>query len=126
MRALLIALGFAHLLTGPVAFFAPHFFYDTVPGLSMMGPFNLHFIRDVGIAFAASGGAVVYGAVRHNRPVAIAGSVWPFLHALFHIQIEVARGLPMDVIMGFNVLAVIGPGLTVMALSWRLSEVHQR
>ena len=126
MRGLLIAIGLAHVLTGLVAFFAPQFFYDSVPGLSMMGPFNLHFIRDLGLAFAASGAAVVYGAIRPIRTVAIAGALWPFLHALFHIRIEVARGLPMDMVMWFNLLAVIAPGLAVMALSWCLSEAHQR
>ena len=90
MRVLLIALGFAHLLTGPVVFFAPHFFYDTVPGLSMMGPVNFHFIRDVGIAFAASGGAVVYGvrsAITDPSPLPVQCGLFCMLSSTFRLRL---------------------------------------
>ena len=122
MRVVLIILGLAHFVTGPVAFLAPEQFYDAIPGLKMMGPYNVHFIRDVGLAFMASGGAVLYGALKPSRAVAIAGAVWPFLHGLFHVQIQIARGLPMDLIMWFDLFAVILPALAMMALAWRLEE----
>ena len=123
MRALLIVLGAVTLLTGPVAFLAPTYFYDAVPGLKLMGPFNLHFIRDVGLAFFASGGAILYGALNDNRAVAIAGAAWPFLHALFHVQIQIGRGLPFDTIMLFDLFAVILPAFLIMGLAWRLHRL---
>ena len=122
MKMLLIALGTVTFLTGPFIFFAPQTFYDTVPGLSMMGPFSLHFIRDVGLAFTASGACVVYGAYRGSKELAIAGALWPFLHGLFHIQIWVKRGVPLDHIAAFDLSAVILPSLLMMVLAVRLER----
>ncbi len=122
MRILLIALGTLTLLTGPVALFAPRVFYESVPGLSMMGPFNLHFISDVGLAFIASGTCIVYGAYRNSRHVAIAGALWPLLHGLFHLQLWLQRGSPFDAIAAFDFSAVITPPLVIMALACRLEH----
>ena len=120
MRMLLIVIGLAHFAVGPVAFFAPAYFYETIPGVTLTGPFNMHFIRDAGIAFAVSGAAMAYGAANGARGVAIVGAAWPFLHALFHIQMQIGRGLPMDFVMVFDVFAVILPALIAMMLAWRL------
>lgn len=120
MRAVLILLGIIHFISGPVIFFAPQFFYDSIPGLADMGPFNLHFIRDIGLAFAASGGAVVWGALKYNRSVAMAGAVWPILHGLFHIQIWGHRGFPFDHIAIFDFIAVIFPAIIMMYLASKL------
>ena len=120
VKITLIALAAATFLTGPVAFFAPQMFYDSIPGLSLMGPFNLHFIRDVGLAFAASGGCVMVGTLRCNRELAIAGALWPFLHGLFHAYIWFARGLLFDGVAAFNIAAVILPALLMMALALQL------
>ena len=45
-HAILILVGGIYLLTAVFMFVAPQAFYDTTPGVSMMGPFNQHFIRD--------------------------------------------------------------------------------
>jgi hypothetical protein len=55
IRALLIGLGAIWCATGVYIFAAPEAFYENTPGLSIMGPFSVHFIRDVGLAFLASG-----------------------------------------------------------------------
>jgi len=120
MRILLIALGAITFLTGPYIFLGPHAFYESVPGLSMMGPFNMHFVRDVGLAFTASGACIIYGAYRNAKEVAIGGALWPFLHGLFHIQIWFKRGLPFDHIAAFDFSIVIFPAVLMMALAVRL------
>jgi len=120
MRIALLILGTLTLLTGPYIFFAPTVFYENTPGVSMMGPFNLHFIRDVGLAFLVSGGAVIFGVLQRNRGLAIAGALWPFLHGLFHLQIWTARGFPFDQVAGFDFAAVIAPATAMMILAWRL------
>jgi len=74
-----------------------------------MGPFNIHFVKDVGLAFLASGGAMLWGAWRDHRSVAISGSTWPLLHALFHLYIQIHRGFPFDKIMMFDFAFVITP-----------------
>ena len=120
MRLILIVLGLTHFLSGPVIFFAPELFYESIPGLSDMGPFNLHFIRDIGLAFAASGGAVIWGTLKYNKHVAIAGAVWPLLHALFHVQIWGHRGFPFDDIAMFDFVAVIVPAVLMMMLATKI------
>jgi len=120
MRIALLILGALTLLTGPYLFFAPNAFYENTPGVSMMGPFNLHFIRDVGLAFLVSGGAVIFGVLQRNRGLAVAGALWPFLHGLFHFQIWIGRGIPFDQVAAFDFVAVIIPAAAMMVLAWRL------
>ena len=119
MRRILQVLGTLHLVTGIYIFAAPQRFYDLTPGLEMMGPFNVHFIRDVGLVFLASGGAMLFGALRDSRHAAISGAVWPALHGLFHLQIWLARGVPFDSVAGFNWSTVIVPGFLGLIAAWR-------
>lgn len=121
IRALLIGLGAIWCATGVYIFAAPETFYETMPGLSMMGPFSGYFIRDVGLAFLTSGAATGYGAWRRVRGIALAGAAWPFLHALFHLHIWAHRGFPLDAIFAFDVAAVITPAILAFALAVRLA-----
>ena len=89
-------------------------FYQTIPGLEVMGPFNQHFIRDVGLAFVASGAAMLWGTWTCNRGVVIAGAMWPAMHGAFHMSIQIGRGLPGDLIMWFDFLAVIAPAFLAL------------
>ncbi len=93
-------------------------FYEIVPGLKFMGPFNIHFFRDVGLAFVASGGALAWGAYMFAQRLVCAGLAWPSLHALFHIQIWGHRGFPLDGIFAFDLVAVIGPPLLALLAVW--------
>ena len=86
----------------------------------MMGPYSVHFIRDVGLAFVAAGLATTFGAWRRNRNLAFAGTGWPFLHALFHIQIWSHRGFPFDSIAAFDFIAVIAPAFFAVMLAAKL------
>ena len=108
-RTFLIALGIVWVLTGLYVLADPEGFYASIPGLSLMGPFSVHFIRDVGLAFVASGGALAWGARAGAFGIALAGLAWPFLHALFHVQIWAHRGFPLDGIFAFDVVVVIAP-----------------
>ena len=108
-RIVLLAVAGVWLLTGLYIFCAPQIFYRETPGLSLMGPFNVHFIRDVALAFLASAGAAAWGAWRRARAAALAGVAWPLLHALFHMQIWAHRGFPLDGILAFDLAAVIAP-----------------
>lgn len=119
-RYILIVLALAHLVSGVIALSMPRFFYETIPGLSMMGPFHLHLVRDVGLAFIASGGAVLWGTLKFDRSAAICGSIFPVLHGLLHIQIWIKRDFVLDYITAFDVFAVIIPAFIMLWLSRRL------
>lgn len=115
----LTGLGVLWILTGLLIFADPMRFYEIVPGLKLMGPFNIHFIRDVGLAFVASGGALAWGAYVSAQLLVYAGLAWPSLHALFHIQIWGHRGFPLDGIFAFDLVAVIGPPLLALLATWK-------
>ena len=108
-RATLILLGALLIANGVYLFVAPQTFYDSVPGVSMMGPFNAHFIRDAGLSFLVSGGALLWGAWAEDEKIAIFGAVWPCLHATFHAYIWIARGFPADTVAFVNLFGIQAP-----------------
>lgn len=120
LRILLIAIAVLNIATGFVVFFAPTYFYDTVPGVSMMGPFNLHFIRDVGLAYFGSGLLMVAAWRSKNYAFALGGALWPCLHALFHIQIWVARGAPADIVAFTNLVGIQFSAWAALFAAWVL------
>lgn len=114
-RLCLIAIAAFHFANGLVMWFAPHFWYEAVPGVAMMGPFNLHFIRDIALVFGMSAGALAYGAYARNAAAAIIGARWPALHALFHIWIWISRGFPLDHVASSNLTAIQLPAWLALA-----------
>lgn len=66
---------------------APLNWFTTVPGVVDSGPFNDHFVRDVGIVYALSG--VAFGQLARGtegaRPYAMAGVIFLLGHAGFHL-----------------------------------------
>ena len=120
MRPLLLFIASLNLMTGVVIFFAPQFFYDTVPGVSMMGPFNLHFIRDAGLAYFGSGLLLGLAWRREEYAFALGGALWPCLHALFHIQIWLARGALVDQVAITNLFGIQLSAWAALFSAWTL------
>ena len=91
---------------------SPDAWYLAVPGVTTTGPFNQHFIRDIGLIYLFSGAAFVVGAARpHLRTLIWAtATLWLCGHALFHFW-EVAVG-----ICGTAALPRDFPGVTVPAI----------
>jgi hypothetical protein len=98
VRTLLALFGLFHLLGGLYMLIAPHEWYASVPGVTATGPFNHHFITDIGFAFAASGVGMMMGfrTGRVAAAFALAGATWPTLHALFHLWGWISGGVPGD------------------------------
>ncbi|MCB9972649.1 MAG: hypothetical protein H6847_14155 [Hyphomonas sp.] len=88
----------------------------------MMGPFSVHFIRDVGLAYLAGGAILITGGALADRRLALAGALWFVLHALFHLQIWVHRGLPFDHIFWFDLFAVIAPSFLALVSGLKLTR----
>ena len=122
---LFIAIGASQALTGVIIFIAPQWFYDTVPGVSMLGPYSVHFIRDAGLAYGAAGLLMLLGHVRRDYAVALAGCTWPCFHALFHLQMWLARGLPADLVAVVNLLGIQLPAWAGLYLAWRLHRQRE-
>ncbi len=98
VRVILALFGLFHLLGGLYMLVAPHEWYAGVPGVTATGPFNHHFITDIGFAFAASGVGMMMGfrEGRTQAAFALAGATWPALHALFHLSEWISNGIPSD------------------------------
>jgi uncharacterized protein YjeT (DUF2065 family) len=79
-------LGIGLAVNGLVMLGFPADWYGTIPGVVDTGPFNAHFIRDIGVAYLVSGAALVWLAVHPAaRPAAQAGAAFLTLHALVHL-----------------------------------------
>lgn len=80
-------LGFPLAMTSLVMLFAPRIFYDGFPGVSESGPFNPHFVRDLGCAFIVEAGVLLVLAFARTPPASavVAMAVFVSLHALVHI-----------------------------------------
>ena len=124
VRLLLPILGLSHIANGMFMLIAPAEWYATVPGVTLTGPFNAHFILDIGMAFIASGAGLAYGARtgRSAALIACAGATWPVLHALIHVEGWLMHGLPSDPTIaaseaiGVGVLSALGAVLAWLRL----------
>jgi len=121
-RTLLYVLaGYALLISGYI-WFLPQTFYDTTPGVAMMGPLSLHFMRDVSLAYLAGGLILVWGAVRYDYRLALAGGLWFALHGVFHIGIWMQRGAPFDSIAASDFAGVVTPAALAIWAAVRLKS----
>src|SRR5688572_1516512 len=110
--AVAAVLGVAALANGVYMLVAPEVWYFAVPGVTTTGPFNQHFLRDIGLIFLFVGAAFLTGAAlpRYRVVLWLAPTLWLWGHALFHFW-EVAVG-----ICGPSALARDFPAVTLPAL----------
>ena len=115
-------LGVAAEINGLFMLASPERWYFAVPGVTTTGPFNQHFIRDIGLVFLFVGTAFVAGAAlpRYRVVLWATATLWLCGHALFHFW-EVAVGIcgPSAIARDFPAVtlpALIGIGLTLWAL----------
>jgi uncharacterized protein YjeT (DUF2065 family) len=79
-------LGLLSAVNGVFMMMAPGAWYPIFPGVVQSGPFNAHFIRDIGAAFLVAGvGFVWFANDSRARPAALAAAAFFALHALIHI-----------------------------------------
>ncbi|PJI43407.1 hypothetical protein [Ferrovibrio sp.] len=126
--ALAILLGIAMEANGVFMLVAPEAWYFIVPGVTATGPFNQHFLRDIGLIFLFLGSAMLIGAARPHLRVLMwgAAAVWLWGHALFHLW-EVAVGIcgPSVIVQDFPAVtlpAIIAAALTLWAIRERATR----
>jgi uncharacterized protein YjeT (DUF2065 family) len=120
--ALAVLLGVVLLANGIFMLVSPERWYVLVPGVTSTGPFNQHFLRDIGLIFVFMGGAFLVGVVRPQFRILLwaAAGIWLCGHALFHFW-EVALGIcaPSDLVRDFPAVtlpAIIAVLLTLWAI----------
>lgn len=115
MRVLLLLLASFHGLNGLVMIAAPEGWYGAVPGVVDTGPFNPHFVRDIGFGFVAAAVSLALAA----RPGGIT-ALWPaavFLggHAALHLVEMAAHGTSAPD-LARDVALIVVPGLLPLAV----------
>jgi hypothetical protein len=98
----------------------PANWYFAVPGVTTTGPFNQHFLRDIGLIFVILGAAFVGGAMRPMERTVLwgAASLWLAGHALFHLW-EVAVGICGPSAIARDFPAVTAPAaIGLMLTGW--------
>jgi hypothetical protein len=82
--ALILGIGLA--ANGLIMLTIPADWYAMVPGVVATGPFNAHFVRDIGAAYLVAGATLAWFAIdKAARPAALAGAAFLALHALVHL-----------------------------------------
>ena len=120
---LAVLMGVLAEANGVFMLLSPDSWYFAVPGVTTTGPFNQHFIRDIGLIFLFVGTSYLFGAAqpRHRIIFWAAPTLWLGGHALFHYW-EVAVGIcgPSVLVRDFPAVtlpAAIGVLLTLWAIS---------
>ena len=121
IRLLLLFLGLFHVGNGLYMLLDPMGWYTTVPGVTMTGPANIHFISDIALAFIVSGAGLSMGYRNGTKAatLALAGATWPTLHALLHIWGWTHHGFPHEPNIAFSeVVGVVAISFIGFALAW--------
>src|SRR3974390_214848 len=86
------ALALVNIINGFAMLFTSSIWWESVPGVPETGPFNPHFVQDVGAAVLDAGLGVAARAWRPAYwPAAVAGAGFLIAHALIHV-VMIASG----------------------------------
>ncbi|KRR25329.1 hypothetical protein CQ14_10070 [Bradyrhizobium lablabi] len=111
-RVLAAILAIPTVLNGLIMLVAGPFWYGTAPGVPDTGPFNPHFVQDIGAAFLAAGLALAARAWRPRYwPAAVAGAGFLVVHALLHVAILVGGHSHYP---AFDLLAIVLPSAVAL------------
>jgi hypothetical protein len=113
-----VVLGIGAIANGIFMLASPANWYFAVPGVTTTGPFNQHFLRDIGLIFVGIGAAFLIGARRPTYRVMLWGTAafWLSGHALFHFW-EVAVGICGAPALLRDFPAVTLPALLAIAIT---------
>ncbi len=105
---------------GVVMLFAGSWWYGVVPGVPATGPYNPHFVRDIGAAYVVAGGSLgAYALWPRQAWSALVGSaVFQLLHVGVHVFDAACGTKPLhDVARDFA--AIYLPALITAAFALR-------
>ena len=115
-QALVALAALAALANGAFMLLDPFAWYDWVGTVRATGPANGHFIRDIGLAYLASGALLAYAAAALplRWGAAVVGAGWLLLHGLLHVW-EVLSGICSPDVFWRDAPGVLGPPLLALA-----------
>ncbi len=119
-RSIAAILAVPTLLNGLAMLVAGPFWYASVPGVTATGPFNPHFVQDIGVAFLVAGLALAARAWRPRYwPAAVAGAGFLAAHALIHL-VAIIGGHDHEAM--FDLLAVVLPSALALYSAFPAQE----
>ena len=82
-----LLLGLISLINGTLMIYGPETWYWMVPGVPDRGPFNQHFVRDIGITYVIIGSSYLFGVLygRNRTILWLFPTIWLLGHAVFHM-----------------------------------------
>jgi hypothetical protein len=108
------------LANGLAMLFAGLWWYGAVPGVTSTGPYNAHFIRDIGAIYVTAALSLAWFAWRPAQgwPAMAAAATWLVLHAAIHVYDAACGVHPLsDVrrdVVGIYLLAAIPLALSLI------------
>ena len=117
-------------VNGLAMLFAGLWWYGAVPGVTATGPYNPHFVRDIGAAYLVAGLSHAAFAVRPRQawPALVAAAGFLTLHAAIHVFDSVCGTRPLQDFVrdfaGIYLLAFIAVGLALAAAPNPRETVH--
>ena len=121
---LAVLLGATLAVNGVFMLVSPENWYFAVPGVTTTGPFNQHFVRDIGLIFLLLGGGFLAGAALPRSRILLwaAPSIWLLGHALFHLW-EVAVGICSPSVIPRDFPAVTLPAIIgILVTLWAIRQ----
>jgi hypothetical protein len=112
-----VLMGFVLVVNATWQLVAPESWYWAIPGVPDRGPFNQHFVRDLGIIYTLSGVGLILGALNPQRRFGYwwAPTFWLAGHAVFHVW-EVLVGICGPISLLEDFAGVTLPGLLALML----------
>lgn len=105
------------MLAGPM-----HWYHELPAAVPDTGPFNAHFVRDIGCAFVAVGVALVWAArtPRYRMPLVVISALFYVAHAALHVFDTLTGALDAD----HWALDLPGVYLPALLLGWLAVRVR--
>jgi hypothetical protein len=119
-RVLAGLIGAMNVANGLAMLFDGAGWYARVPGVTDTGPYNPHFVQDIGLAFIVAGGALLARAWRASLwPASFAGAAYLAAHAGLHLV-----GIGDSHHAAFDVALIVVPSLAALWAATPDREKH--
>ncbi len=100
---------------GVYMFVDPAAWYAAVPGVPDTGPLNIHFVRDIGIAYFTAGAGLAWSVLGAGWRASALAAMFIGLHSLLHVG-ETIGGHHHDVLLN-EIAAVHLPAVLAVVIS---------
>jgi hypothetical protein len=108
------------VINGLAMLFASFWWYGAVPGVTATGPYNAHFVRDIGAAYLVAAGGLAWFASRpvQGWPALAAGAAFLVAHAGIHVFDAACSPAPLAMVVqdfvGVYLLALLPALIAVL------------